>query len=235
MKTMFAVAAVLLAACGGGSDEVDAQLTRIDSRPVVDAPIIPATCTLETNITEAPNPDPTTGNTAVLRTQNTATPPEEIILWNFAVAGTGTNPDLFQFVVPFTADPNSIPPADFNTPLELVLACTADVDYCMVGLGDIDQAGMEAQFFYPNTGQLTITEAGDIGGTFTVTMTDSRFDWYTDPAGMIVDENMDDVPDCSGTMAAFADISIPITAPAVAPEPGTQHLGKFGKYTRTRR
>jgi hypothetical protein len=45
MKTMFAVAAVLLAACGGGGSDVDAQLTRIDSRPVVDSP--PAGCAAE--------------------------------------------------------------------------------------------------------------------------------------------------------------------------------------------
>jgi hypothetical protein len=47
MKTMFAVAAVLLAACGGGGSDVDAQLTRIDARPTIDSP--PAGCAAETS------------------------------------------------------------------------------------------------------------------------------------------------------------------------------------------
>ena len=236
MKTMFAVAAVLLAACGGGGGDVDAQLTRIDARPTVDSPIIPAGCTLETNIAEPPDPTPDTGNTAVLRTQS-GNPPEEIFLWNYVVAGSGTNPDLFQFVVPFDnlnpAGPDLLIPTADTGPLDLVAACTASVDYCMVGLGDFDlNTGMEAQFFYPNTGQVTITTAQDLGGNFEVAMTASRFDRYTEPGGEIVDEDGDGTPDCSGTTPQFGPTIIPVTAPAIAPEPGTEHYGKFGKYTR---
>lgn len=232
MKTKFALAAVLLAAaCGGGKSDIDAQLSRTDARNQIDAPVVPAGCDLETTINEPPNPDPTAGNTAVLRTQDSMS--NEIILWNYVVTGTGANADLFQFVVPFDAAAPNVPAADFNTPLDLVNACTSSVDYCLVGLGDFDfNAGMEDQFFYPNTGQLTITAAGDVGGNFTVEMTDSRFDRYTDAGGDIVDENGDGTPDCSGTVSAFAPVTIPITAPAVAPHPGDEYYGKFGKYTR---
>jgi hypothetical protein len=118
----------------------------------------------------------------------------------------------------------------------LVQACTGDpIDFCMVGLGDIvdDGAGgiQETQFFFPNTGELTITEGGDVGGVFTISMTDSRMDEYdtsTNPATQ-VDSDGDGVSDCNGTLQGFAETSIPVQAPAVAPRTGAQFTGLVGK------
>jgi hypothetical protein len=243
MKTMFATAAALLlaAACGGGKKDVDAQLTRADARPQVDSPIIPASCTVETTVTEAPNPDPTAGNTAVLRVQSNDTPPVEEFEWNYVVVGTGTLPDFFVFLVPFDAARpvgQQVPAADFNADLPLIDACTANADYCMFLLSDYDNAtGMETQFFWPNTGTIKITNANDVGvgtGDFTVEMTAARFDEYDAASGEQIDSDGDGTSDCNGTVAANGPTTITVQLPSVAPQTGAKAPvgGKWGKFTR---
>jgi len=220
MKTTYLLSAVLLAAaCGGGKSNPDANLSHPDARQIPDA--MQQGCTLEANIADALDPTPDTGNTAVIRGMDGAAPPNLLFIWNFVVAGTGANPDLFQFVMPRPAVA-----ADLNTPLALIDACTASVDYCMVGLGDIDAQGNEAQFFYPNTGTVTITEAQDaVGGNFTVAMTASRFDHYDAPGGAMSTDG------CNGTVAGFAATTISVIDPAFAPQTGPTH-SKWGKYLR---
>ena len=227
MKTLFFVSAALLAACGGGKSDPDAR-PRIDARETPDAP--PQPCTLDTLIAEPPvvDPDPNLSNTAAIKTQSADTPPVDIILWNWVVVGSGATEDLFQFTIPF-------PVVDLNTPLMLVQACTGDVEFCMVGLGDIvdDGAGGfdETQFFFPNTGELTITVAEDVGGDFTISMTDTRMDQYdnsTNPATQ-VDSDGDGTSDCNGTLQGFASTAIPVQAATVAPRTGMQFTGLVGK------
>jgi hypothetical protein len=206
----------LAAACGGGGGNADAPI-RIDGNLSTDA----ATCTVEPQVTEAPNE--AAGNTAALRVQG-GSPLQELIEWQFVVPGTGARADYFVFDVPFAPDGTpgytmNIPTELLNTPLDLVDACKSTVDYCMFLLSDLDEvSGEEAQFFWPNTGTLTITAAGDVGAPFTVAMTESRFDEYDPETSMQVDVDLDGISECHTTVSAFPAATMTIQLPsAVAP------------------
>ena len=185
MKTKFALAAVLLAAaCGGGKSDIDAQLTRIDSRVVdgnggADAS---TACAAEPTFNTTPPVDGT--DSAAFSTDPTSGP---TVQWQWGQAGTGVNPDLVLLFLP-----RPIPAGDQNTPLMLVQACTGDpIDYCMEMLTDVDDQGNFAQLLYPDTGTLTIAvngAGGEVGDTLTLTMTDALFDHYDADTGMPIDD-----------------------------------------------
>jgi hypothetical protein len=176
----------------------------------------------DANLTGVPDARPTAD----------AAPEEGLFLWNWVVTidGKGAE-DLFQFIMPRPA-----PAADLNVALDLVQACTANVDYCMVGLGDYNfTTGEEVQFFYPNTGTLTISAAEDrVGGDFTVTMTAARFDEYDSMTAMQIDPQPDGSSLCNATSPAFGPITIPVQDPAAfAPSDDPRFAGKkWGRYQR---
>jgi hypothetical protein len=160
-----------------------------------------------------------------------AAPEAGLFLWNWVVVGSGASADLFQFTMPRPA-----PAADLNVALPLVAACTPEADYCFVGLSDFNfDTGEQTQFFWPNTGTLTISAAEDrVGGDFTVTMTAARFDEYDAATGMQIDANGDGISECNAETVDFGPITIPVQDPtAFAPRPEPQFgTSRWGKYTR---
>lgn len=232
-KTVLLSAALFAAACGGGKKDPDANLNHPDARHNPDAPSVG--CTLETNITEIPDPTPDTGNTAVLRSDDGATPPNNLFVWNYVVLGTGAKPDLMQFWMP-RPDP-AAPDNNVGVDLDLFSACTSSVSYCLIGLGDYDfTTRTETQFFYPDTGTLRIEAAEDaVGGDFTVNLTvAARFDQYTAPGGTIIDSDGDGTADCNGTLTTFGPITIPVADPtALTASSDPRFVGKkWGKFQR---
>lgn len=204
MKTKFALAAVLLAAaCGGGKSDVDAQLTRIDSR-IIDgngSPDGSGACAAEPTFNAGPPTDGT--DSAAFAVTNMAG--DNLVQWQWGQAGTGVNPDLVILLLP-----RPIPAGDLGAPLELVQACTgAPIDYCMEMLTDVDDQGAFQQLLYPDTGQLTLTvngAGGEVGDTLTVTMTDAQFNHYDENTGMPIDDG------CSSNAIGFPATDFAIQA-----------------------
>ncbi len=201
MKTKFALAAVLLAAaCGGGKSDVDAQLTRIDSRIVDGAggPDASTACAAEPTFNAAPPTDGT--DSAAFSTDPTSGP---TVQWQWGQAGTGVNPDLVLLFLP-----RPIPAGDQGA-LELVQACTSSTDYCMEMLTDVDDQGNFLQLLYPDTGTLTVAvngAGGEVGDTLTLTMTAALFNHYDADTGMPIDDG------CSSNTTAWGPTDFAIQA-----------------------
>ena len=204
--TALVIASLSIAACGGDDGVTPIDAKRIDSGGGgIDAAA--PSCTVPTSITEGAV-EGAAGNSAVLKSMNSMGALKYV--WNWIpTMHDASNPkvDFFQLVYPF-------PATMLNTPRNLVDACTSNADYCWVLSGDseiVDGMIVETQTFFPDTGTITITEAGDVGGgRFQATITGAQFNHYDCPAGgqcMLVEDG------CNVTVASLT-VDIAVTAPS---------------------
>ncbi len=222
--TALVIATLSIAACGGddGGNPSVIDARRVDSGGGIDTSA--PSCTVPTAITEGVV-EGAAGNSAVLKSMNSMGALKYV--WNWIpTEHDASNPkvDFFQLVYPF-------PATMLNTPRNLVDACTSNADYCWVLSGDseiVDGMIVETQTFFPDTGTITITEAGDVGGgRFQATITGAQFNHY-DCSGsscMLVEDG------CTVTVASLT-VDVAVTAPSAKVGASMLLQSPEFKYTR---
>jgi hypothetical protein len=220
IRTGLAVAVLALGACGGGDDDDNGG----DDQPnMPDAAVTPdaAACLAESTINATPTPGQA-GNSAVLRVPKQAGGGTQLI-WNLVVSPDGSPLDLIQFVVD--------EPVTLNTPLQLVQACTDQTTYCWILLADatVVNGAPDSDFImYPDTGTITITEAGPTGtGKFKATVSESLWTQYAGSPPMPVEGG------CSTTLGAMT-VDLPIEAPPMGKPAGRGPLESGAAAARRR-